>query len=72
MKSLRLFWLRTFFVIPTSKAIELGLTHLKNVYGDEINHINCRSIWIDKKLNKYRVEELFPLPDINTIIWHTT
>jgi hypothetical protein len=53
-----LWWIRTFCIISNEKAKELGLTHLRNVYGDEINHLNCRSIWIDNKRREYRVHYL--------------
>lgn len=50
-----LWWIRTFKVISNQRAKELGLTHCRNVYGDEINHINCRSIWFDDENRQYRV-----------------
>jgi len=53
-----LWWIRTFKVISNQKAKELGLRHWCNVYGDEINHLNCRSIWLDDKSRKYRVSHL--------------
>lgn len=53
-----LWWIRTFKVISNKKAKELGLRHWRNVYGDEINHINCRSIWFDDKSRQYRVSHL--------------
>jgi len=51
-------YIRNFKIITTKKAIELGLTFSHNVYGDAINYLNCRSIWIDKYNNSYRVKEL--------------
>ncbi len=56
--SIRKWWLRTFKVITTKQAKELGLKFYHNVYGDQINHLNCRSIWVDKKHRDYRVSEL--------------
>lgn len=53
-----LWWIRIFKVISNQRAKELGLRHLRNVYGDEINHINCRSIWVDDKSRQYRVSHL--------------
>ena len=53
-----LWWIRNFKVISNQRAKELGLRHLRNVYGDEINHINCRSIWVDDKSRQYRVSHL--------------
>jgi len=59
MKSIKLWWLRTFKVISTAKAKELGLSHSFNIYGDSINRMNCRSVWTDSKKRQYRVEELY-------------
>jgi hypothetical protein len=53
-----LWWIRTFKVISNQRAKELGLEWYRNVYGDEINNINCRSIWLDKRGRKYRVSHL--------------
>lgn len=53
-----LWWIRTFKVISNQTAKELGLRHWRNVYGDEINHLNCRSIWFDEKKRQYRVSHL--------------
>lgn len=53
-----LWWIRTFKVISNQRAKELGLRHWRNVYGDEINHLNCRSIWVDDKSRQYRVSHL--------------
>lgn len=53
---------RNFRVITTDKAIKYGLTFKENVYGDEINHLNCRSIWIDARDRAYRVKGLFIKP----------
>ena len=53
-----LWWIRTFRVISNQRAKELGLRHWRNVYGDEINHLNCRSIWFDDKGRQYRVSHL--------------
>jgi hypothetical protein len=58
MKKINLWFIRTFKVISNERAEELGLIHWRNVYGDEINHISCRSIWIDDKGNSYRVKYL--------------
>jgi len=45
-------------VLTIKEAEQKGLTFKYNVYGDGINRLNCRSIWIDEKGNEYRVEEL--------------
>ena len=53
-----LWWIRTFKVISNQRAKELGLRHWRNVYGDEINHTDCRSIWVDDKSRQYYVSHL--------------
>jgi hypothetical protein len=58
MNKIYLWWIRNFKVISNQKAKELGLEHYRNIYGDEINHLNCRSLWVDKKKNVYRVSHL--------------
>lgn len=63
MKSLKLWYYRNFKVISNDLAEELELTHLFNVYGSQINQWNCRSVWVDEKNRKYRVENLVkPIP----------
>lgn len=51
-------YIRNFCIIPNTKAIEMGLTHIENIYGDEINKLNCRSLWEDYCGRIYRVEDL--------------
>ena len=63
MKSIKMWYARNFQVISNDLAEEWDLKWYRNVYGDEINHINCRSLWIDKKGHSYRVEHL---PSIQT------
>ena len=58
MQKIKLWWYRNFKVITNQKAKELGLIHWRNVYGDEINRRNCRSIWFDSKRREYRVTHL--------------
>jgi hypothetical protein len=53
-----LWFIRNFKVISNQKAKELGLRHWRGVYGDEINRMNCRSIWFDSKQRQYRVSHL--------------
>ena len=50
-------WIRTFKVISKDEAEKRGLSFVGNVYGDEINYLNCRSIWRDSKMRRYRVVE---------------
>lgn len=58
MKSMIEWWIRTFCVITKVQAEKRGLVLVCNFYGDEINHINCRSLWRDDKRRLYRVREL--------------
>ena len=58
MNKIIMWFIRTFTVLPNEKAKALGLKHKCNIYGDLINKLNCRSIWIDEKGNEYRVEHL--------------
>lgn len=61
MIKVRMWWERNFKVIPLSQAISWGLKFQRNVYGDEINHLGCRSLWLDDKLNSYRVSGLYKI-----------
>jgi len=47
-----------FISIDIEEAKERGFKFARNVYGDEINHLNCRSIWLDKKNRAWCVEQL--------------
>lgn len=58
IKEVKLWYIRTFKIISTEQAINLGLKFHRNIYGDEINALNCRSLWIDDVPHFYRVEEL--------------
>jgi hypothetical protein len=58
MNSIKIWWLRGFCVISNQQAKELGLKHMCNIYGDEINKLECRSLWQDEKERVYRVKNL--------------
>lgn len=48
-------WFRAFRKLKTVEDVKsLGLHFRRNIYGDEINHIDCRSLWSDDYLNIYR------------------
>ena len=47
-----------FVSIDIEEAKKRGFTFARNIYGDEINYINCRSIWVDQKARAWRVEQL--------------
>jgi hypothetical protein len=49
-------WL--FRKIPTTKqAIEMGLKHETNIYGDGINMTGCRSFWNDEYGRRFGCEQ---------------
>ena len=58
MRKLKLFTYRWFRKLDTRTAMLLGLRFRENVYGDRINHLNCRSIWTDENNNIYYCKEL--------------
>lgn len=47
-----------FVKIDVEEAKERGFKFARNIHGDEINHLNCRSIWVDKKNRAWCVEQL--------------
>lgn len=51
-------WRQLFISIDIEEAKKRGFTFYRNVYGDEINGIDCRSLWIDQKGRTWRVEQL--------------
>ncbi|MBA3985003.1 MAG: hypothetical protein H0X63_00115 [Flavobacteriales bacterium] len=53
-----MWYARNFQVINIELTKEWNLKWYRNVFGDEINQINCRSLWSDKNGRKYRVELL--------------
>jgi len=56
---IKLWWIRNFQkILSKNEAEKLGLKYFRGVYGDEINFINCRSLWIDNKKRFYKVKEL--------------
>jgi hypothetical protein len=65
IKELELFYLRVFRVITQNRAKELDLEFVRDVYGDETNRLNCRSIWKDNKGRLYRVRYLHRLFKLN-------
>lgn len=55
---IKMWWISTFLVIDIEKAKKLNLRFYGNIYGDEINRLNCRSIWLDDTGRRYRVDSL--------------
>lgn len=56
-------YIRIFKVISIKDAEERNLIFRGNVYGDGIIILNCRSIWVNKKGQSYRVSELSDFKD---------
>lgn len=55
-----IFWISSFFKVKSVRcAFQLGLKWQRNVFGDQINQLDCRSLWIDKYGNEYRCDELY-------------
>jgi len=54
-----IYYFRSFKTLNTvAEAEKMKLYFRTNVYGDGINHLNCRSLWNDKYWNIYRCNEL--------------
>jgi hypothetical protein len=71
MKVFKMAWARWFKVISNEQAKEWGLTFYRNVYGDEVNRLNCRSIWTDNKGRRYYVALLHGINYINVLATKT-
>jgi len=51
--------MRSFRKVPTvAKAEEMGLRWVVNIHGDNINRLNCRSLWVDEYDHVYACSEL--------------
>ncbi len=59
MSKIKRWWVSNYQVITLEKAKELELEFVTNIYGDRINVLNCRSLWVDRYNNPYRCNELF-------------
>jgi len=57
-KKLKFWFKKEFGVLTILECQSLGLEHSHNIYGDAINHLNCRSIWRNKSGKSYRCESL--------------
>lgn len=56
---IKMWWARNFKVISIKQAKKWELFFVRNIFGDPINHYNCRSIWKDSKGRLYRVKQLY-------------
>ena len=50
---------QVFVNIDIEEAKKRGFKFARNIYGDEINHLDCRSIWVDNKARAWCVEQLY-------------
>ena len=51
--------MRYYHKLSIEDAKSLNLKFKQNIYGDLINLMNCRSIWIDNKNREYFIENLY-------------
>lgn len=52
-------WIKSFKKLSTvEEAKRLKLHFRRNIFGDEINQKDCRSLWNDDYLNVYKCDEL--------------
>lgn len=58
IKEIKLWYYRHFKIITLKQCYDFNLVFETNFYGDEINYLNCRSVWADSKGRLYRCEEL--------------
>lgn len=58
--TIKKWFLRTFRgPITVTQAKSMGLEFVRNVSGDEINQLGCRSLWKDSSGNTYKVNNLY-------------
>ena len=58
IKEIKLWYYRHFKIITLKQCYDFNLIFESNIYGDEINYLNCRSVWVGSKGRLYRCEEL--------------
>lgn len=55
-------FIKAFKKIKTSEeTILMGLSFFRNLHGDEINHYNCRSLWVDEYNYVYKCNEYYDI-----------
>lgn len=59
MKKIIFWFKKEFGVLTIDECKKLKLNHCHNLYGDAINHFNCRSIWRNEKGKSFRCESLY-------------
>ncbi len=58
LKRIKSYWSAIFIVIETTdQAKEMGLKYVMNIYGDAINHYDCRSFWSNEFGHIYRCKQ---------------
>lgn len=67
VSKITLWYTRTFKVISSERATKLGLFWYRNVFGDEINHLGCRSIWVYDIIAKFNSFKNWALKECNKI-----
>lgn len=58
-RSLSLWYRKEFGVLTLDECRDLGLEFSYNVYGDNINQMNCRSVWRNAKGKSYKCHSLY-------------
>lgn len=61
IKKFKFWYKKEFGILSIEECQKFGLEFCHNIYGDNINHLNCRSIWRDKTGKSYRCESLFDI-----------
>ena len=61
IRNIFLWFKKKFGVLTIDECKNLQLTFCHNIYGDSINHFNCRSIWRNNKGKSYRCQSLYEL-----------
>ena len=64
MKKIKLWFKKEFGRLSLDECISLDLEFCHNIFGDRINHLNCRSIWRDKTGKSYRCRNLYKINNV--------
>jgi hypothetical protein len=49
-----MWYVRNFGRVKIKQINEWNLVFVRNIHGDQINHLDCRSLWKDAKGRVYR------------------
>lgn len=58
IKKIKFWFKKEFGVLSIEECKYLNLEFCHNIYGDAINHFNCRSIWRNSKGKSFRCKSL--------------